>query len=508
VVELFRLLSRESCSEYFNYDQDDNTSWVPQEASGTWGKARALRLSYRHTFNRLHMECVHPGAEPPPSSPLQSPLDTVKSKGQAGSSKKKMMLNNCNTVCRLDEMRSFDGTFSEGAALNSVAWTGLRNPTILWTYTLEPNVAVLNKFFQQHLLMNVYPMAPMPKNDHSINPGDPVVEQAYLDYAPLFDLMHGARWLLSSDPAEIQNPNPTTSSAASSAYSLASSVHVEVPVRNPVSVQQCKAGAKDQQWIVSADGTGEIRLSGAGSTYEGAGTCLGLWCCGCKACCGAACTEPESGAQAAANSCHPTDKKPQDFNQEWVVSAVNGQVTEKKSGKELVATAIKAGASVVVASEVPTVQQAYGRLVKTSNGTFIVVGSNPALCLTVSSPTKPPAPPAPPMTPEVNVFTLPTKSNPHTTSKLAKTAAVGILPPSLLIPIVLAGGHNSTILKLNLAPTVAELGWMVVSAVSAQAMHPGGASVKLGAATKVANGKWEVEVPLVRGMAMVTAALS
>ena len=63
-----------------------------------------------------------------------------------------MMLNNCNTVCRLDEMRSFDGTFSEGAALNSVAWTGLRNPTILWTYSLEPNLAVLNDFFQQHLL--------------------------------------------------------------------------------------------------------------------------------------------------------------------------------------------------------------------------------------------------------------------------------------------------------------------------------------------------------------------
>ena len=38
--------------------------------------------------------------------------------------KKKMILNNCNTVCRLGEMRSFDGTFSEGAALNAVAWTG------------------------------------------------------------------------------------------------------------------------------------------------------------------------------------------------------------------------------------------------------------------------------------------------------------------------------------------------------------------------------------------------
>ena len=44
-------------------------------------------------------------------------------------------------------------------------------------------------------------MAPMPKNDHSIAPGDPVVEQAYRDYAHLFDALHGARWLLSSNPA-------------------------------------------------------------------------------------------------------------------------------------------------------------------------------------------------------------------------------------------------------------------------------------------------------------------
>ena len=89
-----------------------------------------------------------------------------------------MMLNNCNLLCRLDEMRAFDGTFSEGAALNGVAWTGVRNPTILWTYGLSSSLPLLDAFFQQHLLMDVYPMAPMPKNDHSINPGDPVVEQA------------------------------------------------------------------------------------------------------------------------------------------------------------------------------------------------------------------------------------------------------------------------------------------------------------------------------------------
>lgn len=102
-------------------------------------------------------------------------------------------------------MAAFDGTFSEGASLNAVAWTGLRQPTILWTYNLAPDNAILDPYFQQHLLMNVYPMAPMPKNDHSINPGSEVVEAAYSVYAPLFDAMHGARWLLSARPVSVSD---------------------------------------------------------------------------------------------------------------------------------------------------------------------------------------------------------------------------------------------------------------------------------------------------------------
>jgi len=107
VCALCAAIDRLDYSEFFNYDADDNISWVPYSGDmpkmgsnrsfTSWGKARALRLSYRHTFNRLH-EALHT-AQP------------------AG--KKRMILNNCNTVCRLDQMRSFDGTFSEGAALNS-----------------------------------------------------------------------------------------------------------------------------------------------------------------------------------------------------------------------------------------------------------------------------------------------------------------------------------------------------------------------------------------------------
>ena len=114
---------------------------------------------------------------------------------------------------------AFDGTFSEGAALNSVAWTGLRQPTILWTYGLSDDVPALDAFFQQHLLMDVFPMAPMPKNDHSITPGSEIVEQAYRDYAPLFDAMHGARWLLSTRPLSL-----SVNSSATPASNLSAGV--------------------------------------------------------------------------------------------------------------------------------------------------------------------------------------------------------------------------------------------------------------------------------------------
>eukprot|EP00038_Savillea_parva_P010156 m.188310 g.188310 ORF g.188310 m.188310 type:complete len:848 (+) comp17384_c0_seq1:177-2720(+) len=194
-------IDRLDYSELFNYNADDGVSWVPvNSTSGNskdldiYGPARALRLSYRHTFNRLH-ELFHSNHQQkmPPSASERHSTTT-----------QKIMMMNCNTLCRLDEMRSFDATFSEGSSLNAVAWTGIRQPTILWTYNLAADNSTLDPFFQQHLLMNVYPMAPMPLNDHSINPGSPVVEQAYEAYAPMFDAMHGARWLLSAQPVSLQ----------------------------------------------------------------------------------------------------------------------------------------------------------------------------------------------------------------------------------------------------------------------------------------------------------------
>ena len=159
-------------SNYYSYKRDDGTSWVPQAGGGAWGPAQSLLLSHIHTYTRL--AAVLRAASP-----------------------SKAMLGNCNTLCRIDLAGVFDGGFSEGAALNAVAWLGLRRPSILWTYSLEGHSAeALDAYFQQHVLMRVFPMAPMPGNDHSILPGSQLVQGAYMDYAPVFAALRGCEWVL------------------------------------------------------------------------------------------------------------------------------------------------------------------------------------------------------------------------------------------------------------------------------------------------------------------------
>ena len=218
-------IDRLDYTQYFNLEKTDEHSWVPTNASAgspgldVWGPARALRLSHRHTFARI----------------------------RAALKDRFVMLQNCNLLCRLDLMESADASFSEGAALNGVAWTGLRSLSILWTYRLDSDAQSLDSYFQQHLLMNVYPMAPMVKNvrhggcaaglppgltpirgrgagpQHRsrrpcrrgcmcalVSPPVPPARQPRrrpatpdVDYAPLFEAMRGARWQLTAHVAAV-----------------------------------------------------------------------------------------------------------------------------------------------------------------------------------------------------------------------------------------------------------------------------------------------------------------
>ena len=299
------------------------------------------------------------------------------------------MMINCNTVCRISQFRSFDGSFSEGAALNAVAFSGIQAPTILWTYNLEADPAVLDPFFQQHLLMDVYPMAPMPLNDHSIQPGQPVVEQYYRDYAPLFDAMHGAHWLLTSHPIKLEVESMVGDNVASSINKSTIGNLASPPtsksvndIASPLTLAPCSLTlAARQTWVHETDLS--LRLGGSPSD------CLDVWSCG---------VQPNTLVDVYA--CHPKGTSECGYkNQQFKME--NATIININSNACLTWLPSKGQ---VVAS--PCVTSAETQMFRRQSNGSIVYGEGSGLCLTAPSP--PPTPPVPtPKSGIGNVFTLP-----------------------------------------------------------------------------------------------------
>jgi hypothetical protein len=100
---------------------------------------------------------------------------------------------------RIDVLRQTDGFFDEftyaGSPLNLTALMGIRRPVLGWTSeekNLRPDP---DAFFQRYLHLGVFPMAPFPANDHSLQPGA-WVDRQYLDYGPLLAMLKGKTWVL------------------------------------------------------------------------------------------------------------------------------------------------------------------------------------------------------------------------------------------------------------------------------------------------------------------------
>jgi hypothetical protein len=107
---------------------------------------------------------------------------------------------------RLDLMEWIDGVYNEfghiGHNLNLSAFLTPYKPLICWTPDKETVLKSPDAFFQRHLLMGAFPTAPYPGNDHTIGP-DPDVERLYLEYGPMFSMMHGRSWVLMSGIADV-----------------------------------------------------------------------------------------------------------------------------------------------------------------------------------------------------------------------------------------------------------------------------------------------------------------
>jgi len=114
-----------------------------------------------------------------------------------------------NHVKRIDFLKHVDGLFDEftyaGTPLNTTALLCVNKPALGWT---DHANTVKNEggdtFFQKYLYMGVFPMCPFPGNDHSIQPDDEV-DQFYLDYGPLMQLMQSRQWVLAPHVISVEN---------------------------------------------------------------------------------------------------------------------------------------------------------------------------------------------------------------------------------------------------------------------------------------------------------------
>lgn len=107
---------------------------------------------------------------------------------------------------RLDLMQHLDGFFDEFGEvpdnLNLCALMALRKPHLVWTIEIDhPDP---DTYFQRHLYLGAYLSAPIPLNNHDMMPCGSSVDQYYVDYGPMFDAMHGRKWVLNPHVIEVE----------------------------------------------------------------------------------------------------------------------------------------------------------------------------------------------------------------------------------------------------------------------------------------------------------------
>lgn len=86
-------------------------------------------------------------------------------------------------------------TGSMGPYLNGTAFLCVRKPALVWTGDSGTVLNDPDSYFQRHLYLGVYPTAPFPGNDHTLQPSESV-DKWYLDYGLLMDQMRGKKWVL------------------------------------------------------------------------------------------------------------------------------------------------------------------------------------------------------------------------------------------------------------------------------------------------------------------------
>jgi len=195
------VIDRSDWQDQFNLRRDDGLTFLPELAvpnSSSTGVVGSLRVSYAAMIKDLRETMTATLASTPKG--VGAPLGSG------------IMLMNTVGNCRLDMMLHYDGQFSEGHAVNAIGLLGARSPAILWTYSSgecceTPSKAAV--YFQTHLYMGVFPMAPFPGNDHAIA-WDPSVAALFARYGPLFGALRARSWALLPGIVAVNNASSST----------------------------------------------------------------------------------------------------------------------------------------------------------------------------------------------------------------------------------------------------------------------------------------------------------
>jgi hypothetical protein len=194
------IIDRSDWQDLYNLDADDGLSFIPEAAGAASGNvsdgtASSLKGSYARMVQDLRAGVELAAAAVATAAASASPSSPPRLHNMSGDG---IMMVNTVGNGRLDQFRYFDGSFSEGSAVNGVGILGARSPAILWTYDASdccPTNESAGVYFQTHVYLGACPMAPFPGNDHSI-PWAPGVASLYARYGPLFQAVANKVWAL------------------------------------------------------------------------------------------------------------------------------------------------------------------------------------------------------------------------------------------------------------------------------------------------------------------------
>jgi len=111
-------------------------------------------------------------------------------------------------LSRLDFAKYFDGIFDEhgdrGNKINLSALLALKKPIVGWIHNQETIEGQPDHWMQKYLYLGVYPMAPYPEANHSLEASE-WADNLFLDYGLIFKALRGKQWIFEPNVAKVEN---------------------------------------------------------------------------------------------------------------------------------------------------------------------------------------------------------------------------------------------------------------------------------------------------------------